>query len=230
MSACDPAVRLLGRCAVGPDDYRHDSILPHSTAAIFAAAGARRRADASTSVSARVSCSPLMGEAGADVVGVDWRIAAGPGRAVAPGRGRATGVKALQGSDQQGSDQQGSVLQGSDQLGSQVSRSQSSRGHIGMGQTSRASPTSRGHVFNLGHGVLQGNLRSGPARRRAGPAGRGLGARGVDPAGKLSSRAGPASMPRPRGHGRRPDPVGASGAVCQNSGDMNPTTTHCRTW
>ena len=66
------AVRLLGRRAVArPTTSSY--VLPHSRD------GARPRRPtsacrASTSASAPASCSPLMRAAGADVVGVDWRV------------------------------------------------------------------------------------------------------------------------------------------------------------
>ena len=44
---------------------------------------------ASTSASAPASCSALMGEAGADVVGVDWRVPLDVARERVPGQGRA---------------------------------------------------------------------------------------------------------------------------------------------
>src|SRR5205807_2873001 len=57
--------------AVGPDDYRH-AILPH-TSRIFAALGSTGVPRIHFGVGTGELLG-LMGEAGADVVGVDWRI------------------------------------------------------------------------------------------------------------------------------------------------------------
>ena len=86
----------------------------------------------STSASAPASCSALMGEAGADVVGVDFRRAARrghpPGRP-GPRRCRATSTRPS-------SSRRGTVV------------AEQTRAVLAAG---RAAP---GHVFNLGHGVL----------------------------------------------------------------------------
>ena len=116
--------------------------------------GLRRRrptsaCPASTSASAPASCSPLMRDAGADVVGVDWRVAArrgpAPGRA-RHGRCRATSTRPC-----------ASARRG---------RSSPTRSATCCAATA-ADP---GHVFNLGHGVLPEHRprRAGPGRR-AGP-------------------------------------------------------------
>jgi uroporphyrinogen decarboxylase len=114
--------------AVGPDDYRQ-AILPH-TRAIFAAlqpAGVPR-------IHFGVGTGELlglMGEAGADVVGVDWRIPLDEAvRRVEPG-------KALQGNLDP------AVLLAPWEVIEQRARDVLARGR-----------TAEGHVFNLGHGVL----------------------------------------------------------------------------
>jgi uroporphyrinogen decarboxylase len=114
--------------AVGPDDYRH-AILPH-TSRIFSAL-------ASTGVP-RIHFGVgtgellgLMGEAGADVVGVDWRIPLDEAvRRVEPG-------KALQGN-----------LDPAVLLAPWDVVEERARDILGRGRTAE------GHVFNLGHGVL----------------------------------------------------------------------------
>jgi uroporphyrinogen decarboxylase len=114
--------------AVGPDDYRH-SILPH-TRRIFAElepAGVPR-------IHFGVGTGELlglMGEAGADVVGVDWRIPLDEAaRRVEPG-------KALQGNLDP------AVLLAPWEVIEERARDVLARGR-----------TAEGHVFNLGHGVL----------------------------------------------------------------------------
>jgi uroporphyrinogen decarboxylase len=114
--------------AVGQDDYRQ-AILPH-TSRIFAAlepAGVPR-------IHFGVGTGELlglMGEAGADVVGVDWRIPLDEAvRRVEPG-------KALQGNLDP------AVLLAPWEVIEQRARDVLARGR-----------TAEGHVFNLGHGVL----------------------------------------------------------------------------
>src|SRR5947209_18974087 len=119
--------------AVSPDDYRH-AILPH-TKRIFAALGSDALGDASVPrIHFGVGTGELlglMGEAGADVVGVDWRIPldeavkrVGPRRAV------------------QGNLDPAVVFAPWDVV------AQRARDVL------RRSATAEGHVFNLGHGVL----------------------------------------------------------------------------
>jgi uroporphyrinogen decarboxylase len=114
--------------AVGPDDYRH-AILPH-TSRIFSAlesAGVPR-------IHFGVGTGELlglMGEAGADVVGVDWRIPLDEAvRRVAPGM-------ALQGNLDP------AVLLAPWEVVEERARDVLVRGRA-----------AEGHVFNLGHGVL----------------------------------------------------------------------------
>ncbi len=114
--------------AIGPDDYRH-VILPH-TSRIFAAlesAGVPR-------IHFGVGTGELlglMGEAGADVVGVDWRIPLDEAvRRVEPG-------KALQGNLDP------AILLAPWEVVQERARDVIARGR-----------TTEGHVFNLGHGVL----------------------------------------------------------------------------
>ncbi|HTX28643.1 MAG TPA: uroporphyrinogen decarboxylase [Streptosporangiaceae bacterium] len=114
--------------AVSPDDYRQ-AILPH-TSRIFAAlepAGVPR-------IHFGVGTGELlglMGEAGADVVGVDWRIPLDEAvRRVEPG-------KALQGNLDP------AILLAPWEVVEERAREVIARGR-----------TAEGHVFNLGHGVL----------------------------------------------------------------------------
>jgi uroporphyrinogen decarboxylase len=114
--------------AVSPDDYRH-AILPH-TSRIFAAlepAGVPR-------IHFGVGTGELLGllgEAGADVVGVDWRIPLDEAaRRVEPG-------KALQGNLDP------SVLLAPWEVVAERAREVLARGRA-----------AEGHIFNLGHGVL----------------------------------------------------------------------------
>jgi uroporphyrinogen decarboxylase len=114
--------------AVGPDDYRH-AILPH-TSRIFGAlesAGVPR-------IHFGVGTGELLGllgEAGADVVGVDWRIPLDEAvRRVEPG-------KALQGNLDP------AILLAPWDVIEERALDVISRGR-----------TAEGHVFNLGHGVL----------------------------------------------------------------------------
>jgi uroporphyrinogen decarboxylase len=113
---------------VSPDDYRH-AVLPH-TSRIFAAlesAGVPR-------IHFGVGTGELLGllgEAGADVVGVDWRVPLDEAvRRVDPG-------KALQGNLDP------SVLLAGWDVVEERARDILARGR-----------TAEGHVFNLGHGVL----------------------------------------------------------------------------
>jgi uroporphyrinogen decarboxylase len=115
---------------VGPDDYRH-AILPH-TSRIFAALG--EQGDGVPRIHFGVGTGELlglMGEAGADVVGVDWRIPLDEAvRRVEPG-------KALQGNLDP------SILLAPWEVIEERARDVLTRGR-----------TAEGHVFNLGHGVL----------------------------------------------------------------------------
>ncbi len=133
--------------AVGPDDYRH-AILPH-TSRIFAALGEKGDGPGGTGGGSPLRKEEaggvprihfgvgtgellgLMGEAGADVVGVDWRIPLDEAvRRVEPG-------KALQGNLDP------SILLAPWEVIEERARDVLSRGR-----------TAEGHVFNLGHGVL----------------------------------------------------------------------------
>jgi uroporphyrinogen decarboxylase len=133
--------------AVGPDDYRR-SVLPH-TSRIFAALGEKGEAPGATGGGSPPCAEDaggvprihfgvgtgellgLMGEAGADVVGVDWRIPLDEAvRRVEPG-------KALQGNLDP------AVLLAPWEVIEERARDVIERGR-----------TAEGHVFNLGHGVL----------------------------------------------------------------------------
>ena len=133
--------------AVAPDDYRR-AILPH-TSRIFAALGEKGDGPEGTGGGSppckeEVGGVPrihfgvgtgellgLMGEAGADVVGVDWRIPLDEAvRRVEPG-------KALQGNLDP------AILLAPWEVIEERARDVLSRGR-----------TAEGHVFNLGHGVL----------------------------------------------------------------------------
>jgi uroporphyrinogen decarboxylase len=114
--------------AVGPDDYRH-AILPH-TSRIFSALGSTAVPRIHFGVGTGELLG-LMGEAGADVVGVDWRIPLDEAvRRVEPG-------KALQGN-----------LDPAILLAPWDVIEERARDVLGRGRTAE------GHVFNLGHGVL----------------------------------------------------------------------------
>jgi uroporphyrinogen decarboxylase len=114
--------------AVGPDDYRH-AILPH-TSRIFAALGSADVPRIHFGVGTGELLS-LMGEAGADVVGVDWRTPLDEAaRRVGPG-------KALQGNLDP------AVLLAPWEVIAERAGEVIARGSA-----------AEGHVFNLGHGVL----------------------------------------------------------------------------
>jgi uroporphyrinogen decarboxylase len=114
--------------ALAPDDYRH-AILPHTTRIFTALAPAgvpRIHFGVGTG-----ELLGLMGEAGADVVGVDWRVPLDEAvRRVEPG-------KALQGNLDP------AVLLAPWEVVEARARDVLARGR-----------TAEGHVFNLGHGVL----------------------------------------------------------------------------
>jgi uroporphyrinogen decarboxylase len=120
--------------AVSPDDYRH-AILPH-TSRIFAAL--EKKGEGEVGGVPRIHFGVgtgellgLMGEAGADVVGVDWRIPLDEAvRRVEPG-------KALQGNLDP------AILLAPWEVIEERARDVIARGR-----------TAEGHVFNLGHGVL----------------------------------------------------------------------------
>jgi uroporphyrinogen decarboxylase len=120
--------------AVSPHDYRH-AILPH-TSRIFAALGEKGRGevDGVPRIHFGVGTGELlglMGEAGADVVGVDWRIPLDEAvRRVEPG-------KALQGNLDP------AILLAPWEVIKERAMDVIARGRI-----------AEGHVFNLGHGVL----------------------------------------------------------------------------
>jgi uroporphyrinogen decarboxylase len=120
--------------AVSPHDYRH-AILPH-TSRIFAALGemGRGEVDGVPRIHFGVGTGELlglMGEAGADVVGVDWRIPLDEAvRRVEPG-------KALQGNLDP------AILLAPWEVIKERAMDVIARGRI-----------AEGHVFNLGHGVL----------------------------------------------------------------------------
>ena len=111
---------------VSPEDYRH-AILPH-TRRIFAAVSGVPRIHFGVGTGELLG---LLGEAGADVVGVDWRIPVDEGaRRVGPG-------KAIQGNLDP------SVLLAPWDVIEPRARAILDRGR-----------TLPGHIFNLGHGVL----------------------------------------------------------------------------
>ena len=113
---------------LSPEDYRH-AILPH-TSRIFAALGSAGVPRIHFGVGTGELLG-LMGEAGADVVGVDWRIPLDEAvRRVEPG-------KALQGNLDP------AVLLAPWEVVEERARDVLARGR-----------TAEGHVFNLGHGVL----------------------------------------------------------------------------
>ena len=114
--------------AVSPDDYRH-AILPH-TSRIFAALGSAGVPRIHFGVGTGELLG-LMGEAGADVVGIDWRIPLDEAvRRVEPG-------KALQGNLDP------AILLAPWEVIEERTKDVLTRGR-----------TAEGHVFNLGHGVL----------------------------------------------------------------------------
>jgi len=114
--------------AVSPDDYRH-AILPH-TSRIFAALGSAGVPRIHFGVGTGELLG-LMGEAGADVIGIDWRIPLDEAvRRVEPG-------KALQGNLDP------AILLAPWEVIEERTRDVLARGR-----------TAEGHVFNLGHGVL----------------------------------------------------------------------------
>jgi uroporphyrinogen decarboxylase len=114
--------------AVSPDDYRH-AILPH-TSRIFGALEASGVPRIHFGVGTGELLG-LMGEAGADVVGVDWRIPLDEAvRRVEPG-------KALQGNLDP------AILLAPWEVVEERTLDVLARGR-----------TAEGHVFNLGHGVL----------------------------------------------------------------------------
>src|SRR6516165_763113 len=120
--------------AVAPDDYRH-AILPH-TSRIFAALGEKGEGEVGGVPRIHFGVGTgellgLMGEAGADVVGVDWRIPLDEAaRRVPPG-------KALQGNLDP------AVLLAPWDVVESRAREVLARGR-----------GAEGHIFNLGHGVL----------------------------------------------------------------------------
>jgi uroporphyrinogen decarboxylase len=120
--------------AVSPDDYRH-AILPH-TSRIFAALGEKGGGEVGGVPRIHFGVGTgellgLMGEAGADVVGVDWRIPLDEAvRRVEPG-------KALQGNLDP------AILLAPWEVVEERAKDVVARGR-----------TAEGHVFNLGHGVL----------------------------------------------------------------------------
>src|ERR1035441_5977396 len=129
-SGCVGAVGLFDAWvgAVSPDDYRH-AILPH-TSRIFAALGPSGVPRIHFGVGTGELLG-LMGEAGADVVGVDWRIPLDEAvRRVEPG-------KALQGNLDP------AILLAPWEVIEERAKDVVARGR-----------TAEGHVFNLGHGVL----------------------------------------------------------------------------
>jgi uroporphyrinogen decarboxylase len=114
--------------AVGPADYR-ESVLPHSSR-VFAALAA----DDVPRIHFGVGTSELlglMGEAGADVVGVDWRVP------LDDAAGRVAPRKALQGN-----------LDPAALLAPWEVVQQRARDVLARGRVAEA------HIFNLGHGVL----------------------------------------------------------------------------
>ena len=122
-----PAVRLVGRRAV-PRRLRASTCCP-TAPRCFAAVGPPA-CRASTSASAPASCSALMGDAGADVVGVDWRVPLDVARERVPG-------KAVQGN-----------LDPAVCLAPWEVVADRTRDVL------RRNGGRPGHIFNLGHGVL----------------------------------------------------------------------------
>jgi uroporphyrinogen decarboxylase len=120
--------------AVGPDDYRH-AIMPH-TSRIFGALGEKGGGEVGGVPRIHFGVGTgellgLMGEVGAEVVGVDWRIPLDEAaRRVGPGR-------ALQGNLDP------AVLLAPWEVIAERARDVIARGRA-----------TGGHVFNLGHGVL----------------------------------------------------------------------------
>ena len=113
--------------AVGPDDYRH-AILPH-TSRIFAALGSGGVPRIHFGVGTGELLG-LMGEAGADVVGIDWRIPLDEAvRRVEPGK----------------------ALQGNLDPAALFSSAHELRRHVDA-VLEQAGPAP-GHIFNLGHGI-----------------------------------------------------------------------------
>ena len=105
--------------------------LRHAVLRVGAGGGRRaRRARGSTSGSAPASCSGLMGEAGADVVGVDWRVPL------------AEGVRRVGGRAVQGNLDPSLVFAPTEVMLARAAE---------VLDAGRAAP---GHIFNLGHGVL----------------------------------------------------------------------------
>jgi uroporphyrinogen decarboxylase len=113
--------------ALTPDDYRR-SVMPHS-ARVLAAAGALGVPRIHFGVNTG-SLLPLMAEAGADVVGVDWRTPLSTAIAV-------VGDRAVQGNLDPTL-----VFAPTDVMTARAA------------EVIEAGRAARGHVFNLGHGVL----------------------------------------------------------------------------
>ena len=114
--------------ALTPADYRAH-VMPHS-AARARARPARSACRASTSASAPPTCSTLMGEAGADVVGVDWRT---PLAAAIP----LVGDRAVQGN-----------------LDPTLVFAPTEVMTARAAEVIEAGRAAQGHIFNLGHGVI----------------------------------------------------------------------------
>jgi uroporphyrinogen decarboxylase len=130
VSAGASAVQLFDSWvgAVGPDDYRH-AVLPH-TSRIFAALESSGVPRIHFGVGTGELLG-LLGEAGADVIGVDWRVPLDEAaRRVPP-------LKALQGNLDP------AILLAPWDVIEERTRDILARGR-----------TAEGHVFNLGHGVL----------------------------------------------------------------------------
>jgi uroporphyrinogen decarboxylase len=122
--------------AVSPADYRQ-AILPH-TSRIFAALAATGVPRIHFGVGTGELLG-LLGEAGADVVGVDWRIPLDEAsRRVAAGAAASSSTTAVQGN-----------LDPSILLTSWDVVRERTRAVLGHGRA-----VSGGHIFNLGHGVL----------------------------------------------------------------------------
>jgi uroporphyrinogen decarboxylase len=133
---------------VGPEDYRH-AILPH-TSRIFAALEATGVPRIHFGVGTGELLG-LLGAAGADVVGVDWRIPldeaarrvrAGAGGQGGAAQGQAAHDQAAQGKAVQGNLDPAVLLAGWDVVEPRA-----------RAVLDRA-PGVTGHIFNLGHGVL----------------------------------------------------------------------------
>ncbi|MGK2874088.1 MAG: uroporphyrinogen decarboxylase family protein, partial [Nocardioides sp.] len=116
--------------ALTPQDYR-EHVMRHS-AAVLAAAGELGVPRIHFGVGT-TNLLPLMGQAGADVMGIDWRTPL------------ATGIDLVGGAD-------GLVVQGN--LDPSMVFAPTEVMTARAGQIIEAGRAARGHIFNLGHGVI----------------------------------------------------------------------------